>query len=893
MTGPRTFPNTSRGVALVVTLMMMSIIVTMVVGLGGVMRNEQAAARNLSYQVLADQMAEIGVRQGMAAVLAASPPRAAGITATAPGRILANGQIYPLFLSNNGSLLANFERMGQGSMILSRPLNQPGTLSANWSNLSAPTGTREVIGRFSWWVDDEGSKANLNAIGQTNTHLYGLVTNSPLMGEEVFTNESWWTNVAGRSNWIFSTESLKDTNFVVIDRSTAFSNNPRREMYSRVKGQITAWSSNVETDPWGRLKLSLTNLVDSNNITDNARFETLMARTFANTNLPGLFGPNVDFAFKYGGGNKALGSNVIRQTLANAYEAFRFLALSNTYSNSTPLQDSNTLSVGGTNVPRNFQGLRPGTLRLNEIVIQPMIFKTPGAADSCQLQIWAYVEAINDGTFVASNNLICILGPTNNLSVRFTKANGSTETKTISGFNFFKTNGNATLPVGITNRAVNPGAVFTNGFWFVFAGLFAPLGSGDWNVTGAGTATRVDLLSFQLGDCVLLQKQAGRRSVPYPIDWIQGPIASFNAFNNLPNAPAAVPQEPAGGGGVRGYSFAATDAGAPASDAYNSTAPMQGISRIDPRARVFPGWVQDGFTNRLVAWTSAGPTYGQTNAAATPALPFNLLADDVSDLGTNRTRVWVQTNTLTLANSNSLPSWSSGGGSNPLGLAMLGKVHTGLPLRTLRLSSQGNDPDPPDWMLAEMFTAQTNPQIAAPRVNLNRTILSLAGTTSRISPVPALLANLDCDEATNVVGFKVSTAQLNLAKTNLNQATIPWITGSRWGGSRAEKTKAPGNFFAFPSELAEVQGVGDVGTGDDRREGFLLPALDMTTTRSDTFAVWSAGQGLSVNTNGNRTNIMGEVRRQAVFQRVPSFDADGTLREYRIRLLYTRNHGME
>jgi hypothetical protein len=883
----------SRGVALVVTLMMMSVIVMMVVGLGGVMQSEQAAARNLTYQVLADQMAEIGVRQGMAAVLAASPPRVQGISATAPGRILANGLIYPLFLSNESSAMVNFERMGQGSMILSRPLNQPGSLTASWSNVSALASPQPVIGRFSWWVDDEGGKVNLNAIGTTNTKLFALVTNSPLAGREVFTNGTWWTNLAGRSNWIFSTESLKDTNFVVIDRSTALSNNPRRAIYSEVKGQITAWSSNVETDPWGRLKVSLTNLVDSNNILDQTRFNTLMARTFANTNLPGLFGPGVDFTFKYGGGNKALGSNIIRQTLANAYEAYRFLALSNTYTNTLPLQDSNTLSVGGTNVPRNFQGLRPGVLRLNEILIQPMIFQTPGAADSCQLQIWAYVEAVNDGFMTSSNNMICIMGPTNNLSIRFTKANGSTETKNVTAFNFFKTNGNATLPLGGTNQAILPGAVYTNGFWFVFAGLFAPLGSGDWNVTGSGTATRVDLLSFQLGDIVLLQKQGGRRSIPYPIDWIQGPIASFTAFNNLPRAPSAVPLEPAGGGGTTGYSFAATDNGAPTADAYDSTQPMQGISRIDSRARVFPGWVRDGFQNRLLAWTNAPSSYGQTNPALAPVLPNGLLADDVSDLGTNRTKVWALTNPVTIPNSNALPEWSSGGGTNPLGLVMLGKVYTGLPLRTLRFSSQSTDPDPPDWMLAEMFTAATNPATAAPRVNLNRTILSLAGATSRISPVPALLANLNSDESTNILGFRVSTSELDQAKTNLSQNSIPWIAGSRWSDARGERTKAPSDFFALGSELAEVRGVGDVGTGDDRREGFLLPVLDMVTTRSDTFAVWAAGQGLSVLTNGKRTNVMGEVRRQAVFQRVPTFNPDGSLREYRVELLYTRNHVME
>ena len=86
----------SRGVALVVTLMMMSVLVMMVVGLAGVMRNEQAAARNLTYQVLADQLAEIGARAGMAAVQEISAGGSALPTATGPGWAYLNSE-RPLY----------------------------------------------------------------------------------------------------------------------------------------------------------------------------------------------------------------------------------------------------------------------------------------------------------------------------------------------------------------------------------------------------------------------------------------------------------------------------------------------------------------------------------------------------------------------------------------------------------------------------------------------------------------------------------------------------------------------------------------------------------------------------------------------------------------------------
>ena len=77
-------------------------------------------------------------------------------------------------------------------------------------------------------------------------------------------------------------------------------------------------------------------------------------------------------------------------------------------------------------------------------------------------------------------------------------------------------------------------------------------------------------------------------------------------------------------------------------------------------------------------------------------------------------------------------------------------------------------------------------------------------------------------------------------------------------------------------------------------EGRLRSFLDLVSTRSDTFSVWSVGQGLNVTTNrGNRTNIMGEVRKQVVFQRIPQINAAGNVTGYQLKAVYTRNHVVE
>ena len=177
----------------------------------------------------------------------------------------------------------------------------------------------------------------------------------------------------------------------------------RRLIYRRNKGHLTVWSSNVDLNPWNQPKVSLSELMSPANIINDADFANLLGRTFANTNLLRLFGR--DFVDKYGNGNRAVGSNVIRQTLANAYEGMRFL--SNT--TSPPLAGTNTVALAGTNVPASYQGQFPGSLYINEIVIQP--FFNNLNVNQCQVQIWVYRELVNLVPSNVTNDVMAILQP--------------------------------------------------------------------------------------------------------------------------------------------------------------------------------------------------------------------------------------------------------------------------------------------------------------------------------------------------------------------------------------------------------------------------------------------------------------------------------------------------
>lgn len=268
-------------------------------------------------------------------------------------------------------------------------------------------------------------------------------------------------------------------------------------------------------------------------------------------------------------------------------------------------------------------------------------------------------------------------------------------------------------------------------------------------------------------------------------------------------------------------------------------------------------------------------------------------------------------------------------------VAQLGAIHTGLPWRTLRLQSQpvvemlasnGATNSPPDWVLLDALTV-TNPNNPRMMVNLNGFPMAFGGpatnTDGRISTRAISLASLMGTAAkraapgsvsrgvpANLTNATASYSNLSLIASNLAVGftaglanTNAWRSNSAWGAFRADtnqRSKFPPNGFLLAGEILEIPGVAETTNtasnhGEDVIEGRLRSFLDLCTTRSDTFSVWSAGQGLAVNTNrGSRTNVMAEVRRQTVFQRVPMFNQSKTaVTNYQMKILYTRNHLVE
>ena len=286
-------PSHAPAVALVVTLMMMAVLVMMVVGLAGVMRIEHGAARNLTYQVVAEQLAEVAVRQAMTAVLTSTP--AAGVpSATGPGWIQAGGRTLALVSpaipdSQWDEDTKNLERIGTNSLILDTGSGFGGVF-AGWVDVVsppvAPENRTNLMGRFAWWVDDEGTKLNLNAVGSNITVAGNDNTNAflplatrylsgntnptqiqthPFTADWVFANAGGATNVANssqsqalqtRTRWLPTPESLKSTNFLPVTASDSLS----EWEFHAIKGRVTTWSSNTDLTLWGSNKVNLAEL---------------------------------------------------------------------------------------------------------------------------------------------------------------------------------------------------------------------------------------------------------------------------------------------------------------------------------------------------------------------------------------------------------------------------------------------------------------------------------------------------------------------------------------------------------------------------------------------------------------------------------------------------------
>ncbi len=947
----------SSGVALVVTLMMMSVMVMMVVGLAGVMRNEQAAARNLTYQVLAEQLAEVGAQQGMTAVLT-STPAAGQVTATGPGWILAgNTTRYLVSPAISERQIKNLEEVGTNSLILGLRDGVRGGVYAGWTNLSLPgQPTNRPIGRYAWWVDDEGTKLNLNAVGSNNSNVFlpyltkylsgntdsAAAPTFPFSADWVFVDPATGTTNAtnaaqaqalrSRIYPLPTPESIKDTNLLPLTRDNQIGAN----VYRRLKGNVTTWSSNANLTPWGTPKV---------NLADPA-VTTAQIKAMLTTNVWTNFSVgDLTLARKYGGGSATStnagnhGDLLLDQIVAN------LLAMRGTpviCSNYSPNAANNNANRHRNGLPMTLSSHYVGAyLEEVRVRLDGSIINNAGSPPTYRVdtQLGVMVKVVNPHPSAS---------PTYSLSIQPKKFRfGITTARAPVASDIVSSNAGPPL-----NNFVGPISSFSTS-WYVgpewYNNIVQPWPLGARFTTNISVPARsrqaliftqvitVVMTNVPTGiadgyvalDNVILSETVGGANVVR--DWVglddfsmdgngffYGAANQDNGQMNFLSTTVPVQMAPVGSPlpTLTSNSFSATNA--------------LGLRKVDPKVR-FP----------VSHWNTVGTNRGLLRSGGWPNS-----ATGVRAWTTNWTQVFTNTGLSYLAadpvpagltdltnHPHFVPGFFSTNGIKSV--AQLGAIPTGIPWRTLRLQptpatelAQG----PPDWVLLDAFSV-TNSTVVTPKVNLNGLITSLRSPDSPLVGVPNDLTGQPQARTWPLLGA-MGALRTNLATTNTNASISngivlslitnpsvalgsngliavgaslsnalirPNLTGSGWAASSgwparraALSNNFPPNGFALTGELLELRNVADDTTfGEDIIEGRLRGFLDVVTTRSDTFSVWSIGQGLVVVTNaaGNpvRTNMMGEVRKQTVFQR--ERNAAGAVTG--LKILYTRNHVVE
>lgn len=228
-----------------------------------------------------------------------------------------------------------------------------------------------------------------------------------------------------------------------------------------------------------------------------------------------------------------------------------------------------------------------------------------------------------------------------------------------------------------------------------------------------------------------------------------------------------------------------------------------------------------------------------------------------------------------------------GSTNNPNGIvesvAELGWVHTGVtsypstnagvPWRTLRLQPQKSGiTDFPDWAVLDLFCApvtmtaaekgvvQPLDNVRGGAVNLNLSMAPFATSTNasppvRTLPLNALLNGVKKDGT----AAALTPTNIETIRANLQSQTFASSLGNR--GSVYGSGVSTNTLFT-PAQIVEFSGVADRG---EASEAVLRDFLDVATTRSSVFNIYSVGQAVSQDPSGTM-RVLAETRKQRIIE---------------------------
>lgn len=831
--------RSERGAALILTLLVIVLLVVIVTGFLSTTRVEQMAARNYSFQSQARQMAMLGVQRAVAQMnLALTNFAAATNVVSQPGRIIVDGTT---------NVLSSAALTGVSSSNVN--LNESGIIhtNTNASLFRAPlfnvtNSTGQTNGRYAFWIDDEGSKANLNAMLSgprdsfypTNARSFdysavgssGQADFGAVISDSVSNNWPFFFsgNQIGLLGGVGAATAREYLHFMAGGAPT-LTNLPRFLTNGRVN--LNTFMTPVTNGAVVFQRNFLTNAAAAAVLSD---IDAVISNNIDRAAVTNRFGSS--FTGKYT-------QNVLRQIVANI--------------NDWPLAAGTTNSPGitgvtgaalldGDGVPSDLLGLRR-FIHLNEVAVSVYCATN---ANRIQPQLFINVEVVNpyDLPWGDASEIVVEV---DEFSFDGTYEQSGAVVPFVGGW---------PLPANITFRQrTTPAGVDVSGGQFYTNQGFVM----QWDVWPVGAFSNVVLTNrVKIKSVKLLQ-------------WINEP-ATIRDWA----APSDFPAWVFGTDRFVGVTTFVSEWGILTSppehlswSAANQTN-FFGIAKNDPRVRTYSGW-----SSPSPAWLGVGGgvaprvTMGSNNSV----VEF-FAGTGISGVGNDP----APSALVSIADHPSFQSAFTAQNTNESYRSVmdLGRVHTGLQWRTLQMRSQSaGEPGPPDWALLEAFYISNN----LPRINVNS--LQQPATTGVMSNASAQIASglprtrslaslFSGGTSANATasGLSVNSAFGTGVNSALSVATNVAAMNFRtsWANRRSTNAAFSSNAYGLIGEVLEISNVADFSATDDFiNEGRAAAFIDALSTSSDVFSIYSVGFAV----DGSGENVA-EYRTRAIVRMDPA-----------------------
>ncbi len=905
---------------MVLTLLVVAMLTVVVVGFNSVTRTEQAASRNFSRLHGGDAMAELGLEQGRRLLYDRVFTSISGgrPAITQPGRARVGEVAETVYLSS-ASLVPEAEQDEEDKadlnylfrtnatnnqfaslVYVTNPTTFTNFFRVPWVYVTNAEG--QATGRYAFWIDDEGSRLNLNvadavvrgSVYPTNARPLSVsslnlsASAATLFNDQKTGFRASLTHTASPTltttrqtptwGYYFVPEQIRSCDSAVGNSSQAYTkrstiNDLWNSMQFRVAGGM-ANMTNSDIPPPTLGKFGIDRPANS-----------------APTDAAGFLDQNID--------NETLRSRFANRTFAAKYRPNPARQMAAAILDFTRDPSSGIASgletVNDDGVPTSHLGINAPPY-LNEIVVKPYYalrvpVPQPGEPDAgpgqIEAQVYVQIELVNPYATPWSGDLAVRLR-----RQRFDYSG----TYTRGGQQYAFSGGLPSWPVDrdteFTEPIVVEGPIGARSFRTTLFFRY------EWqaDLEGSGLVSNVDMdVNFQLASLQLLADPDNPATIR---DWAVGPDLPLWSIALDPNADR---RDQFIGGGNSGPLASLPDG------VTMSGISARAVAKNDPRVRTFVDW--EGNPN-VQAWqeTAGGEiSMGAVNSEV------NFAGNALTGLPKDR---------ATSGNFFDHPSFAYPAQTGPglyKSIFDLGRVHTGLQWRTLHMHGQpANESDQfiPDWALLEVLTVTNSWVPASTRLNPNglpypaltnftsfaQMATNAGGRLSRAGAHAALLsgfvnltnpaalaaATVSVGSISNTVpadlpsGVVFSSNDIGTISTNL----ITMAFNARWDSfRRANADVYPRGIYSSLGEVVEIIGLGSSAPGGEelsksQLEGRARVVYESFTPVSDTFTIYSVGEAAEVTTVGGlaRTNWMGEKRLKSQVSWVPERDGNGTVR---------------